>query len=459
MKKAFEVNFDGLVGPTHHYGGLSYGNIASTTHKALVSNPREAALQGLRKMKSLRDLGLKQAVLPPQERPDLRALRRLGFSGTDSKAISRAAKQAPEILSACYSASSMWTANAATVGPSADAPDDDADAGKVHFTAANLTSKFHRSIEPEQTARTLRAIFSDPRHFVHHDPLPSGPYLGDEGAANHTRFCENYEKPGLQFFVYGKRGFGATAVDPEPKRYPARQTLEASQAVARLHQIPPRRLFFAQQNPLAIDAGAFHNDVASVGNRNFFFSHEEAFLNQAETLEKLKLAYEASGGGELRILQVASVDVTMEEAVRSYLFNSQILSLPSGQMVLIAPMECQEMPRVKDYLGRMLQESLSPIREVHYFDLRQSMRNGGGPACLRLRVVLTEDELKAANPGVFLTDSLYERLVRWVEKHYRDRLSQNDLADPRLADESRSALDELTSILGVGSIYPFQLSS
>ncbi len=187
MTRAYEVNFDGLVGPTHNYGGLSYGNVASTTHRALASNPREAALQGLQKMKFLADLGLKQAVLPPQERPDFKTLRALGFRGTDAHVLIEAHQKAPEILACCYSASSMWTANAATVSPSSDTED-----GKVHFTPANLSSKFHRSIEPEQTARALQAIFSDSRRFVHHDPLPQGNYFGDEGAANHTRFCVQY---------------------------------------------------------------------------------------------------------------------------------------------------------------------------------------------------------------------------------------------------------------------------
>jgi len=180
--KAFEVNFDGLVGPTHNYSGLSYGTVASIGNQAAESNPLEAVLQGLQKMKTLSDMGLKQALLPPQERPDIATLRRLGFSGSEKEVLENAGKSSSAVLSAISSASCMWTANAATVSPSADTSD-----GKVHFTPANLISKFHRSIEPPTTSAGLRAIFKDPRYFVHHDPLPASPQFGDEGAANHTR--------------------------------------------------------------------------------------------------------------------------------------------------------------------------------------------------------------------------------------------------------------------------------
>ncbi|EPN56102.1 succinylarginine dihydrolase [Pseudomonas syringae pv. actinidiae ICMP 18807] len=86
------------------------------------------------------------------------------------------------------------------------------------------------------------------------------------------------------------------------------------------------------------------------------------------------------------------------------------------------------------------------------------MQNGGGPACLRLRVALNETELAAVNAGVIMTAPLYETLTQWVDRHYRDRMSENDLADPRLLTECRTALDELTQILKLGAVYPFQLN-
>lgn len=446
--KAYEANFDGLVGPTHNYAGLSHGNVASVKHRSLVSNPREAALQGLDKMKRLADLGLAQGVLPPQERPAIHVLRRLGFDGkTDARVLEQASKE-PSILAACSSASSMWTANAATVSPSADSRD-----RKVHFTPANLNNKFHRAIEPETTSRVLKAIFKNPRHFVHHEALPGTPHFGDEGAANHTRFCGDYGKPGLQFFVYGRKAFEQGS---EPKKFPARQTLEASQAIARLHQLREDRTFFAQQNPEVIDSGVFHNDVISVGSGDVLFTHEDAFVEQARVLGDLRERFLRACGRELRIVSVGRTEVPVSECVSSYLFNTQLLRAMDGSMFLLAPEECKETPSVHSYLGKMVGESSSPIRNVEYMDLRQSMQNGGGPACLRLRVVLSESEKKAVRPGVWMNAKLYERLKKWINKNYRDRIAPEDLRDPALLKESRKALDELTGILGIGSVYVFQ---
>jgi len=446
--KSCEVNFDGLVGPTHNYGGLSFGNVASQNNCQQASNPREAALQGLAKMKALMEMGFAQGVLAPQERPDVAGLRRLGFSGSDAQVIERAAKESMPLLAASCSASSMWVANAATVSPSADTAD-----GRVHFTAANLNCKYHRSIEHPTTSRVLGAMFADQQHFAHHAALPAVAQFGDEGAANHTRFCRNYGEAGVEFFVFGRAAFDSRF--PAPQKYPARQTLEASQAVARLHGLSAEGVVFAQQNPAVIDQGVFHNDVISVGNGEVLFYHEDAFLNTEPMLAELN---EKLGrrGGRFQAICVPRSEVGVEDAVRSYLFNSQLLSRADGSMLLIVPEECRSNERVWNYLQRLLADD-SPIREVKVFDLKQSMQNGGGPACLRLRVALNETELAAVNPGVIMTAPLYETLTQWVDKHYRDRMSDSDLADPQLLTECRTALDELTQHLKLGAVYPFQI--
>ncbi|EKT4522849.1 N-succinylarginine dihydrolase [Pseudomonas putida] len=445
--KSYEVNFDGLVGPTHNYGGLSYGNVASQSNSQQQSNPREAARQGLAKMKALADMGFKQGVLAPQERPDVAALRRLGFTGSDAEVIRRAAKDAMPLLVASCSASSMWVANAATVSPSADTAD-----GRVHFTAANLNCKYHRSIEHPTTSRVLGAMFANEQHFAHHEALPAVAQFGDEGAANHTRFCRAYGEPGVEFFVYGRSAFDSRY--PAPQKYPARQTLEASQAVARLHGLADDGVVYAQQNPAVIDQGVFHNDVISVGNGEVLFYHEDAFLETDAVLGQLQ-AKLASKGGNFQAIRVPRAAVTVEDAVRSYLFNSQLLSRDDGSMLLVVPEECRNNERVWSYLGQLTSQG-GPVKEVKVFDLKQSMQNGGGPACLRLRVALKDNELAAVNQGVIMTAPLYDTLVQWVDKHYRDRLGEADLADPQLLDECRTALDELTQILKLGSVYPFQ---
>jgi succinylarginine dihydrolase len=382
--------------------------------------------------------------MPPQMRPDFRLLRSLGFGGSDADVLARAMREAPVILACAYSASPMWTANAATVSPSADSLD-----GRVHFTPANLNNKLHRAHEHRQSARSLRAIFANEARFAVHDALPSTPAFGDEGAANHTRLAASHGAAGVELFVYGRVEFDPSA--PAPKRYPARQTLEASQAVARLHGLDPRRTVFASQNPDVIDQGVFHNDVIAVGNGNVLFYHEQAFADEAGTLAALR---EAMDGVEARLqpLRVATSEVPVADAVASYLFNSQLLSKPDGGMALVVPHECRETPTVARYLEQLVLSG-GPIDELIEFDLRQSMRNGGGPACLRLRVVLTDEEAAAMHQGVLMTEDLYARLVPWVERHYRDRVEPKDLADPQLAIECAAALEDLERILGLPGLY------
>ncbi len=445
---AFEVNFDAIVGPTHNYAGLSCGNLASQRHRGTTSNPRLAALQGLEKMKLLMDLGIKQAVLPPQDRPDVAALRRLGFGGTDTAVIEQAHRQQPALLAACASASSMWVATAATVSPRADTAD-----GRVHITPANLVSQPHRAIEPEATASALKAIFHDDSVFAHHPPLPAAAHLSDEGAANHTRLCRAYHEPGIEIFAYGRAYFDGGAT--RPTTFPTRQTHEASQAVARLHRLDPARTIFVQQNPAAIDAGVFHNDVIAVGNQNVLLYHAAAFAGGRKTTDAIRRRFHKVCGDKLVLIEISEEQVSLADAVDSYLFNGQLVTLPDGSMSLVCSQECSQMDSTRHCLQQLVYDD-NPIRSVHTVALRQSMQNGGGPACLRWRVALTETELGRVHPGVLLDERRYRRLTDWVERHYRDQLTPDDLGDPCLLQESRTALDQLTRILPLGSFYRFQ---
>ncbi|MBU1435830.1 MAG: N-succinylarginine dihydrolase [Gammaproteobacteria bacterium] len=444
--KYFEANFDGLVGPTHNYAGLSVGNVASLNNAKNSSNPKQAALQGLQKMKALSDLGMVQGVLAPQERPDVYTLRRLGFCGSDAEVIAKAAKQAPAVFRAVCSASSMWTANAATISPSKDTQD-----GKIHFTPANLTNKFHRSLEPETTGRILQAMFKDEQHFAHHKHLPDNDHFGDEGAANHTRLCSEYGAKGVELFVFGRYAFDYNK--PAPRNFPARHTFEACEAVSRLHGLSDDKVVYIQQSPEVIDQGVFHNDVIAVGNQNVLFYHQQAFVDSTQKLDEVRRKF--GDATELHLIEVLDHEVTVQQAIQTYLFNTQVITLPSGEMAIIAPTECRDHPQVSAYLEQLTGRG-TPIRQVHYYDVKQSMRNGGGPACLRLRVAMSELEHQAVNQNVLLTDKLFQRLNQWVNTHYRDQISEADLADPLLLNESRTALDELTQILQLGAVYQFQ---
>jgi len=428
-----EVNFDGLVGPTHNYAGLSPGNLASARHASTVSHPRQAALQGLAKMKLLMRLGVPQAVIPPQTRPCLDVLRSLGFDGSDAEVVHRTHRDAPRLLAAVYSSSFMWAANAATISPAADTTANTAahtTYRRIHITPANLLTQFHRSLEPGFTSEMLKQIFTGDQ-FVHHQPLPAADAFADEGAANHFRLCDDYGSAGLEVFVYGRDELSG------PTRYPARQTRQACQAIARRHGLNPDRTLILRQSPQAIDAGAFHNDVVVASNQNVLLAHRSAFAD-ASAFDEIRQRHPT-----VQLFIAEPEILSLGDAVSTYIFNSQIVTLPDKSMAIIAPVECRDHPGVQRYLEQILSDS--PVKAVHYVDLRQSMNNGGGPACLRLRVVMPAD---AARPMLIDTGRI-EQLAQVIQRRYRDELSPAGLADPALIQESRLAVDEVQQVLGL----------
>lgn len=444
---AEEINFDGLVGLTHNYAGLSEGNLASARNRDMVARPRDAALQGIAKMRRLRALGLTQGVLPPHERPNITWLRSLGFTGSDREVWSKAWKQEPTIARAALASSAMWAANAATVSPSADCAD-----GRLHASVANLQTMLHRILEAEQTERTLRRLMPDDQRFAVHSALTPHDALSDEGAANHMRMAASPGAKGVEIFVYGRRANEARTT------FPARQTLEASAAIARRHGLDERSSVFALQAAEAIDAGAFHNDVVAVAHEHVLFHHELAFADKAALYAEIR----AKAQGFVPVfVEVPAGRVGLDDAVTSYLFNSQLVRLPGARsLTLIAPNEVRENNKTAAFVAEMVSQSNAAIGGVEYVEVRESMRNGGGPACLRLRVVMTAQERAAAAQGFFLTDALADRLEAWVRKHYREEIAPADCADPALVEETQRGLDELTRILPLGSdFYPFQRSA
>ncbi|MDX2345493.1 MAG: N-succinylarginine dihydrolase, partial [Legionella sp.] len=405
-------------------------------HANTRSNPAEAALQGLQKIRLIHALGFKQAVLPPQLRPNLLFLHTLGFTGSISNQLNQAKKQNPLALSAAFSASSMWAANAATVAPSSDTQDK-----HVHFTAANLVHHLHRHQEADASSALFKKIFSDKKYFIHHNILPKTPCYNDEGAANHNRLASHHGAKGLHIFVYGKTAGGKAAT-----HFPARQSEAASRAIARQHLLHPKQALFVAQNPIAIDAGVFHNDVIALANESVFLVHQDAFLNQNNFLKQLQ----KQADFDLNIIQINHKQLSLKEAVQSYFFNSQLVTLPNtSNMALIAPMECQTSPRVSQLIADLISDASNPIISVHYVALKQSMKNGGGPACLRLRVPLTEIELNAMHQGVLVTNDLLNQLEALVNQHYRTELNADDLADPILVDEAFFIYDKMLEKCGV----------
>ncbi|OYX63169.1 MAG: succinylarginine dihydrolase [Novosphingobium sp. 32-60-15] len=416
-----EINFDGLVGPSHNYAGLSLGNLASASHAGEASYPRAAALQGIAKMRHNMGLGLMQGLFAPLPRPNPVLLDALGLNAIDE--VDPAQRR---LRAAAWSASSMWTANAATVSPSPDTAD-----GRCHLTAANLVTMPHRSQEWPDTVRQLRLAFADTAHFAVHDAVPA--CFGDEGAANHMRMCVAHDAPGLELFVYGKPG-GA---------FPARQHEQASRAVARLHGLDPARCLFIEQSGEAIAAGAFHNDVVAVANERVLFTHEQAFADPEGTYAAIRTRLP-----QAEIVVVPASAVSLADAIQSYLFNAQLLTLPTGEMGLVIPLEAWEMPSVRSWLDGML-ASNGPIRRVLPVDVRQSMANGGGPACLRLRVVADPATI---DPRFLLDEAKAALVERVVAAHWPEQIDPADLGTPSLAESVISARAALLNALNLGEL-------
>ncbi|MGI9362102.1 MAG: N-succinylarginine dihydrolase [Parasphingorhabdus sp.] len=403
-----EINFDGIIGPSHNYAGLSLGNIASSTHAGEPSFPRQAALQGIAKMRHNIGLGLAQGFFMPLDRPNAAWLNSLGTQVISAE---------PHIRAAAYSASSMWAANAATISP---APDTD---GKCHITVANLQTMPHRSHEWPDTLAQLRLAFADGEHFKVHAPVP--PPFGDEGAANHMRLCTAHDSAGVEIFVYGKSG----------GPFPARQHFEASKAVARKHGLAESRVIFAEQSEKAISAGAFHNDVVAVANERVLFAHEHAFAERDAFYAEVKRKFP-----EAEIITVPAGKVSLADAIKSYLFNAQLVTLPdNGGMALILPSEAQETPAVWAYLNELIAGN-GAIRKLYPVDVRQSMANGGGPACLRLRVVADPAHV---DPRFIATPEKLDSITSVVEEYWPETIRPDQLASPALAETVQNARRKL----------------
>jgi succinylarginine dihydrolase len=406
-----EINFDGIVGPSHNYAGLSLGNLAAMGHAGDVSQPRAAALQGLEKMRANLALGLTQGVFVPHPRPDRIWLEELGSSLEAAD---------PPLAANAMSASAMWAANAATVSPAPDTLDQ-----HCHLTVANLRSMPHRSHEWPATLAQLQMAFANPGSFAVHPPVPS---FGDEGAANHMRLTSAHGSAGIELFVYGVSG----------GPFPARQHIEASKAIARLHRLDPDRTLFVQQSEEAIAAGAFHNDVVAVANERVLFAHEKAFADRDGLLEELRSKFP-----DLELVEISEAEVPLKDAIASYLFNAQLVTPPEGQMTLIVPGECRETPTVWRWIERHIAGN-GPIRRVEVVDVRQSMANGGGPACLRLRVVA---DPATVDPRFLVDAEKLDRIAAMIGQFWPAEIHIQDLQKPALVRDVERARTNLLETL------------
>ena len=425
-----EINIDGMIGPTHHFGGLGVGNIASQASQYRTSNPRAAALEGLAKMQLLVRLGVTQFFLPPLSRPNWTWLEPLGYTGHRGDSLKRCFDRTPELLSAAYSSSFMWTANAATVAPSCDASD-----FKLHIVPANLCCNLHRGQEAIDRRNQLRELFSGDSDVMVHEPIPSVFPLRDEGAANHIRLCAPDRIHAIHLFVFGP------SIECSGKRFVGRQSELASRQVAMALQLPESDLVFAQQSVQAIEAGVFHNDVISMSNEDLLIFHEHAFDNCDAVVETIGSQFTKKTGERLRTLQITNRELSIEQAVQTYLFNSQLISTDTGSMELICPEQCNQTASTKRLIEGWINDDSNPIARVHFVKLHESMANGGGPACLRLRVMLNQSQLQSINTEFRADDARIEQLTDLVEQWYPDNVTLSDLSRLDFAEHVSRAIE------------------
>lgn len=439
MDETIEVIFVGLPGPTHNYGGLSGDNVASSKNRGQVSSPQQAALQALDLVRLLTSLGIPAGVLPPQLRPHLPLLQQ-HFVGDADEVITQAAQQQPALLEKACSSSAMWVANAGTATPGLDNSD-----GALHITTANLHTNLHRRIEAEDTHKTLTQLFAQAPDVVIHPPLAES--MPDEGAANHMRLAPRHNAKGLHVLVYGKDG------SPDDAKT-ARQSKAAYEEIVAVHGLPENQFLLVKQNPSVIDDGVFHNDVIAVSNENVLLAHAEAYANGAEDIARIEAAYNAlHSDSKLHTLVIRDDQLSVKEAVHTYLFNSQIVTKADGNMAIIAPTEVRDLfgSKAAKLLDSIVADNSNPIDALHYADLRQSMQNGGGPACLRLRVPMTRAQLTALkeHTGAMANDDMLNELARLIEAHYPMQLPPRDVKDPALYQACQSFLMSLAKLLKI----------
>ena len=430
-----EINVDGLIGPTHHFGGLGVGNLASQSSRFQTSSPKAAALEGVAKMELVASIGVPQLYLPPLQRPNWNWLNQVGFVGERGDVLKRCFDMSPVLLSAAYSSAFMWTANAASVAPASDTLDK-----TLRVVPANLCCNLHRGQEANPRGEQISALLAQVTHASVLSPLPSVFTLRDEGAANHMRLCNSDRTKAVHVFVYG------TEPNQNGMRFVSRQSEFASRQVAHALNLDPEACLFLQQTAQAIDAGVFHNDVIATSHNNLLIYHQDAFEESPEKIASLQELFYRRTGGELKVIEVSRNEVSLAESVSTYLFNSQLISNSSGGMELICPAQCRDSASVSSLIRSWIDDASNPVERVHYLPLNESMANGGGPACLRLRVDVTQTQLQELGSRLPLGMARWNELRDVISRTYPDTLQFADLARLDFANHVEQAVREINSI-------------
>ena len=451
-RERVEVNIDGMIGPSHHFGGLGVENKASELNRSQASSPRSAALQGLAKMELLASYGIPQFYLPPPVRPAWKWLESLGYCGDKACVLRDCYQEQPTLLSAAYSSAFMWTANAASVSCGSDTR-----SKRAKIKLANLNANLHRSIEESERLPQLERMFEAVEHVDVLRGLSSSRPLSDEGAANVMRFFSRVGAGGVYAFVYGNEAAesresedNSKKADGKRRRQP-RQTRMASAMVARSLDLEPGDCFLIQQTSDAIDAGVFHNDVIATSHENLLFYHELAFHNSEEAVAGIKKRFLEKTGEKLEACLVESSDLRLDDAVDTYLFNSQICTDIDGGWRMFVPENCNQSESVQRTLER-LQAQYPRLVSIDYCPLAESMRNGGGPACLRLRISLTPSQIDQIPASMRISLSTLSQLRKLVETEYPEKVEPSDFVNPDFAEQCERISLQIARLWGANSV-------
>ena len=345
----------------------------------------------------------------------------------------------PKYLSTISSSSFMWMANSATVSPSVDHKDN-----KLHITPSNLALTPHRSLEINQTQFLFSELFNNTDQFRVH--LPSPNYFRDEGAANHIRFAPSLESKGLHLMVYSCE---SEQIEKDvTDSFPGRQTKEASKFIIQQQGVSDSQVVFAKQNSDSVQQGIFHNDVISSGHLDLFITHELAFEDTNLVINDLQSKYYALHKENLNVVVIKESMLSIKECVLTYFFNMQIISPNSNDMELILPMECLGNQRIQTVLT-YIQEKEERIKDIHYVQLNESMKNGGGPACLRLRLQLTMPQWTVIPSKFKFNDKLYKDLIEIIQTNYPESFEIENQIETEFIQRLRNTYNLLYQAFGL----------
>jgi succinylarginine dihydrolase len=173
------------------------------------------------------------------------------------------------------------------------------------------------------------------------------------------------------------------------------------------------------------------------------FAHEKAFADRDRVASECERLFP-----DVQLVEVPASEVPVADAVSSYLFNAQLVSPPDGETTLIVPSEARETASVWSWLQRHVAGN-GPIRNLVVVDVRQSLANGGGPACLRLRVAA---DPATVDPRFLVDEAKLDRIAAVIEQSWPAEIHSSELQDPKVVAAIESARASLYDSLDLAEL-------